>query len=263
MSAQGASNPVSTGAPPAAPLLRVAGLSKSFGRVVTARDVSFEVSSGEALGIVGPNGAGKSTLLNLITGTLLVDSGAVHFDGRDITTTHAAERSGQGIGRTYQVPRPFSGMTVFENVLVGASFGGNARRQGAFDRAQEAIASAGIASLANARAGSLRLLDRKRLELARALATSPRLLLLDEIAGGLTERELPELVEIIARLRDDGLAVVWIEHIVHALLQVVDRLMCLAAGDVVAIGEPRTVMNSDRVVEVYLGANFDLDGGHE
>jgi branched-chain amino acid transport system ATP-binding protein len=239
-------------------LLSVSGLSKRFGRVVTAADVTFDVPAGRALGIVGPNGAGKSTLLNLVNGTLPSDSGSITYDGTDITRVGAARRSEMGIGRSYQVPRPFGGMTVFENVLVGARFAGGTRGSAAHDLAYGALVRTGLSRLANTQAGSLRLLDRKRLELARALATSPRLILLDEIAGGLTEHELPALVDVIAGLRDAGLAVVWIEHIVHALMAVVDELMCIASGEVIAIGDPATVMRDPRVVEVYLGSAVEV-----
>jgi branched-chain amino acid transport system ATP-binding protein len=235
-------------------LLQVAGIAKRFGRVVTATDVSFHVSAGEALGIVGPNGAGKSTMLDLVNGTQRPDAGQVLLDGEDVTSVGAAGRSRRGIGRTYQIPRPFDGLTVFENVLVGATFSGRRRGRDAQRAAVEAIDTAGLGHVINTDAAALRLLDRKRLELARALATGPRLILLDEIAGGLTEAELPQLVELIAGLRDAGVGVVWIEHIVHALLQVVDRLMCLAMGEVVATGEPHEVMASPAVMEVYLGA---------
>jgi branched-chain amino acid transport system ATP-binding protein len=245
----------------AAPALSVRGLHKRFGQVVTAADVGFDVGAGTALGVVGPNGAGKSSLMNLVTGTLAPDSGAVLLDGRDVTSLGAARRAALGVGRTFQVPRPFGGMTVFENVLVGARFAGGTRGRAATDRAWQSLVTTGLAPLAGTRAGSLRLLDRKRLELARALATSPRVLLLDEIAGGLTERELPALVEVIAGLRDAGLAVVWIEHIVHALTQVVDQLLCLASGEVVALGDPATVMRDPRVVEVYLGSTPEAEVG--
>jgi branched-chain amino acid transport system ATP-binding protein len=237
----------------APPLLRAAGIAKRFGHVVTARDVSFEVAAGEALGIIGPNGAGKSTLLSLVTGTLPVDAGTVTYDGRDVTRMSAARRSALGLGRTFQVPRPFGQLTVFENVLVGASFGGAKRGRSAQEAAYDALVTARLDHLANRPAGGLRLLDRKRLELARALATGPRLLLLDEIAGGLTDQELPDLIGVIQQIRESGTAVVWIEHVVHALLQVVDRLMCLALGDVVATGDPQEVMASEEVAAVYLG----------
>jgi len=235
-------------------LLAVRGVSKRFGRVVTATDVSFSVAAGEVLGVVGPNGAGKSTMLDMVNGTQRPDSGSVLLDGQDVTSLDAAARGRRGVGRTFQVPRPFGGLTVFENVLVGATFAGRHRGKDAHRAALEAVERTGMGHLANTQAGGLRLLDRKRLELARALATGPRLILLDEIAGGLTEAELPELVGLIADLRDAGLGVVWIEHIVHALLSVVDRLMCLAMGEVVAIGDPHAVMRSPEVVEVYLGS---------
>lgn len=239
-------------------LLQADEVAKSFGHVVTARSVSFSVDAGRVLGVVGPNGAGKSTLLSLITGTLPVDAGRISLDGHDVTRLPAARRAAMGIGRTFQVPRPFGGLTVFENVLVGASFGGRAHRKQAADRAWAAIETARLTDQANTAAASLRLLDRKRLELARALATQPRLLLLDEIAGGLSDQELPDLIGIIRAIRDNGTAVVWIEHIVHALLQVVDELMCLALGDVVAIGDPHEVMASEEVAAVYLGSTPDL-----
>lgn len=240
------------------PILEVTGLSKRFGRVVTAEDLSFSVEQGTALGIVGPNGAGKSTLLSLITGVLPADAGVIHFDGRDISKVSAGGRSEMGIARSFQIPRPFVDMTVFENVYVGAAFGGGSHGQAGYDTAAEALEITGLLHMADIPAGQLRLLDRKRLELARALATSPRLILLDEIAGGLTEKELPPLIEMIQGLRDSGVTVVWIEHIVHALLQVVDQLMCLAFGKVLAIGDPHDVMRSPEVIEVYLGSTFDM-----
>lgn len=241
-----------------ADILTVTGVSKRFGKVVTAEDLSFSVPAGSALGIVGPNGAGKSTLLSLISGVLPCDQGAISFDGRDITKASAGSRSEMGIARSFQIPRPFVDMTVFENVLVGSAFGGGGRGQAGYSMAAEALEITGLTHLANVPAGQLRLLDRKRLELARALATQPKLILLDEIAGGLTEKELPPLIEMIKGLKDEGVTVVWIEHIVHALLAVVDQLMCLAFGRILAIGDPREVMASPEVIEVYLGSTFDL-----
>ena len=240
-------------------LMSVSGLSKKFGRVITADDISFEVRGGEALGIVGPNGAGKSTLLNLIGGVVEADSGSILFDGRDISRLKAAERAKAGIARSFQIPRPFIDMTVFENVYVGSSFAGRTRGQAGYDRAYHSLEVAGLLHLASTPARQLRLLDRKRLELARALATNPQLILLDEIAGGLTDKELPPLVETIRNLRANGVTVVWIEHIVHALVSVVDRLMCLAEGRILAIGDPHEVMRSPEVVEVYLGSTFNID----
>lgn len=240
-------------------ILEITDLSKRFGRVVTADQTSLTVERGSALGVVGPNGAGKSTLLSLITGILDPDSGSIRYDGRDITGMAPGRRTEIGIARSFQIPRPFVDMTVFENVYVGATFGARSHGSTGYSQAAEALEIAGLTHLANVPAGRLRLLDRKRLELARALATRPQLILLDEIAGGLTETELPPLIEMIKGLREAGVTVIWIEHIVHALLQVVDELMCLALGKILAIGDPQTVMSSPQVIEVYLGSTVDIE----
>ena len=233
-------------------LLSVDRLAKSFGvRVID--DLSFAVDEGEAVGIVGPNGAGKTTLLNLVAGELQPDEGQITFDGRDITRVRPDLRAKAGIARTAQIPRPFEGLTVFENVLVGATFGTTAHRREATARAVEALEGAGMVDKANVPAGSLPLLDRKRLELARALATRPKILLLDEIAGGLTEGEVHELIDRIREIHAGGVTIVWIEHIVHALLAVVTRMMAMSFGRKIAEGEPRAVMSSAAVREVYLG----------
>jgi branched-chain amino acid transport system ATP-binding protein len=242
-----------------APLLEVAGIGKRFGRLTVLDDVSFSVGAGEAFGIVGPNGAGKSTLLNLVNGVLRPSAGTVTFDGADVTRVDAAARCRAGIGRSYQIPRPFGGMTVLENALVAASFGGGHTGRAATDCAWLALDTAGLADQADLPAGALRLLDRKRLELARALATEPRLVLLDEIAGGLTEAEVPALVATVQGLVAQGVAVVWIEHVVHALVAVVTRLLCLTYGKVLAVGDPHEVLADPQVVEVYLGSTIAGD----
>lgn len=243
-------------------LLEVVDLSKRFGALQVVQDFSFDVAEGEALGIVGPNGAGKTTLLNLVAGDLRPDKGRVSIAGDDLTKLPAHVRCHRGIGRTAQIPRPFEGLTVFENVLVGSTFGTTGRLKGTRDDAAiAALQQAGMLSKANVVAGSLTLLDRKRLELARALATQPRLLLLDEIAGGLTEAEVLELVETITQIRTTGVAIIWIEHIVHALLRVVDRMMAVDAGRKLIEGDPQTVMASNEVRSVYLGDDLDLDIG--
>ncbi len=242
-----------------APILEVVGVGKRFGRLPVLDDVSFSVAPGEAFGIVGPNGAGKSTLLDVVNGVLRPDTGRVRFDGADVTRTGAAARCRAGVGRSYQIPRPFGGMTVFENALVAATFGSGAHGRAATDRAYRALETAGLATVANAAAGSLRLLDRKRLELARALATEPRLVLLDEIAGGLTEAEVPALVDTIRDLGRQGVAVVWIEHVVHALVAVVTRMLCLTYGRVLAVGDPHAVLDDPQVIEVYLGSTIGAD----
>jgi branched-chain amino acid transport system ATP-binding protein len=237
-------------------LVELHDVTKSFGSVRAIRDVSLSLEEGEALGIVGPNGAGKTTLLSIISGTLRPDSGRVVFGGRDITGLPGHRHCREGIARTFQIPRPFAGLTAFENVLVGATYG---RAAADGDRHGAAIASlerSGLLSKANTLAGQLTLLERKRLELARALVTNPRVLLLDEIAGGLTEPEIHDLIETVKELRTEGIAIVWIEHIVHALLSVVDRLVALAAGQMLIEGAPQAVIDSPELRDVYLGSEL-------
>jgi branched-chain amino acid transport system ATP-binding protein len=233
-------------------LLEIRDVTRRFGGVTVVEKFSFDLERGDALGIVGPNGAGKTTLLNLIAGDLSVDSGTIMFEGNDVTRLSAHRRCRMGIGRTSQVPRPFERLTVFENVLVGATYG-SADGAAPDEIAVESLRRAGMLALANQPSASLTLLQRKRLELGRALATQPRLLLLDEIAGGLTEGEVLQLVDLIVQIRDEGIAVVWIEHIVHALLRVVDRMIAVNFGVKVAEGDPQEVMRSDAVRAVYLG----------
>ena len=232
-------------------LLSLDYLSKRYGALVVTDCFSFDVAEGEIVGILGPNGAGKTTLFNLIAGTVRADSGRVAFNGRDITRQGTAERCRSGISRSFQVPHPFVGMTVFENVLVGATFG----REGgqAVEYALHALEISGLKKKANQLAGALPLLDRKRLELARAMATEPKLLLLDEIAGGLTESECHELLDAIRTIHASGVTIVWIEHVVHALLSVAKRLVVVNFGKKLADGEPGSVMNSREVRSVYLG----------
>jgi branched-chain amino acid transport system ATP-binding protein len=182
------------------------------------------------------------------------DSGGVDFRGRDVTFRGAADRCKLGVARTHQLPRPFVGMSVFENVLVGATAGGRRRGAEAYDLCLQVMEQTGLAHLANRRAESLGLLQRKRLELARALAVEPSVLLLDEIGGGLTDAETTALVELVASLRDRGIAVLWIEHIVHLLMQVVSRLVCMDAGRIIAEGPPETVVAQAAVIDAYLGA---------
>jgi branched-chain amino acid transport system ATP-binding protein len=232
------------------PLLALEGLSKSFGALKVIDDLDVRLDEGEALGVVGPNGAGKTTMLHLAAGQLRPDAGRVRLGGRDITGLPARARCQLGLARTYQVPQPFSGMTVYENVLVGATFGGDGEAHGA---ALAALELAELTGYANRLAGSLTLLERKRLELARALATGPRVLLLDEVAGGLTEPEVHQLVATIGRVRQAGVSIVWIEHIVHALLSLVDRIVAINFGRKLIEGEPRAVMASPEVRDVYLG----------
>lgn len=239
-------------------LLSISGLEKSFGAVTVADRTSFDVVQGAAVGILGPNGAGKTSLFNLITGTLRADRGSIRFDGRDITASSAAARCKQGIARSFQVPQPFGGMTVFENALVGATQGAGLRGQDAEAHVIAVLEETGLLPKANVRAGSLTLLERKRLELARAMSARPKLLLLDEIAGGLTDAECTALIDTIKRVHAAGTTIIWIEHVVHALLAVVDHLIVIDFGKKIAEGPPKAIMDSAEVKEIYLGVDPDV-----
>jgi branched-chain amino acid transport system ATP-binding protein len=240
------------------PLLHLDRVTKRFGRVVIADELSLAVGPGDTVGIVGPNGAGKTSLFGLISGDLAPDGGQIGFGGRPVTRLDAAARCRLGIGRTYQVPRPFTDMTVFENVLVAAQQGGGLRRRVSYDAATQALERTGMTGQANRPAARLGLLQRKRLELARALASGPRLLLLDEVAGGLTDPEVEQLVEIVRGVHADGVAVIWIEHVVRALTSVVERLICLAGGAFVGDGVPAEVLAQPAVREVFLGTEVTI-----
>jgi branched-chain amino acid transport system ATP-binding protein len=240
-------------APKGEAFLSAKGVHKRFGALVVLDNLDFSMGNGEAVGIVGPNGAGKTTLLSVLAGAFRPSAGKIFFDGRDVTAQSAARRCRSGLVRTHQIPKPFSGMTTFENVYVAAAHGDEVSRDEAYDRAVDSLGFCGMIGLANRRADTLGLLDRKRLELARALATKPRLMLLDEIGGGLTDGEARELVETILELRRRGIGIVWIEHIVHILLQVTERLICMDAGRIIADGDPKTVINNADVIKAYLG----------
>jgi branched-chain amino acid transport system ATP-binding protein len=235
------------------PLLEARGLRMSYGDLVVLDDVDFSVCEGEAVGVVGPNGAGKTTLLSALTGSIRPSAGTVVVAGTDLTGLPPARRSRLGVARAHQVPRPFGAMTVLENVLVGAMHAGGLRRRAAHHRAVEAIERTGLADVGNRRADTLGLLSRKRLEVARVLATGPKVVLLDEIAAGLTDAEAAEIVVLVDDLRRSGLGVVWIEHIVHVLVQAVGRLVAMDAGRVIAEGDPDAVLADPAVVGAYLG----------
>ena len=234
-------------------ILKLDNVTKSFGSLKAVDGIGLEVTQGEALGIIGPNGAGKTTLFHLITGLLQPDAGAISFDGRDVTHASPRARCIAGIGRSFQIPHPFESLTVFENLLVAAIHGRRRREAQVVDACGDILERTGLLAFANRRAGTLNLLGRKRLELARALASAPRLLLLDEIAGGLTEAECADLVQLVRDIKNSGVTIVWIEHIVHALLAVVSRLVVLNFGRKIVEGEPRGVMASDEVRRIYMG----------
>ncbi len=234
-------------------LLELEHVAKSYGALKVTDDISLCVEAGQTLGILGPNGAGKTTLFNLISGDVKPDAGTLRFDGRDIGGLKAHQRCRAGIGRSYQVPQPFGAMTVFENLVTAACFGGGLPEREAWGLAEQVLRQTGLLAHANQAAGGLTLLNRKRLELARALATKPKLLLLDEIAGGLTEHEARTLVDELQRIKASGVTMVWIEHVVHALLALADRLLVIHFGQRLAEGLPAAVMADPEVQRVYMG----------
>jgi branched-chain amino acid transport system ATP-binding protein len=234
-------------------ILSLENVSKSFGAVAVANDLSLDLAEGEALGMLGPNGAGKTSIFGIITGTLAPDHGRIVFEGRDITHVSPPQRCRMGMARSFQVPQPFSGMTVFENLVVSGAFAKGKRESDMYQFAAQILDECDLGDKANKKAGALTLLDRKRLELARALATRPRLLLLDEVAGGLSEVECESLVALIKRIRQTGISLIWIEHIVHALVAVVDRIVVLSGGAFIANDRPQAAIHHPRVVEIYMG----------
>jgi branched-chain amino acid transport system ATP-binding protein len=239
------------------PILALENVSKRFGAIVVADRIDLSLAEGEALGIIGPNGAGKTSLFGIMTGTLAADEGRVQFDGRDITDETPERRCRLGIARSFQIPQPFGGMTVFENLAVAAAFGGNKREHEVYPDCIVLLEKCGLIDKANRRAGGLTLLDRKRLELARALATGPRVLLLDEVAGGLIEHETTALIDLIKQVRESGVSIIWIEHVVHALVASVDRLVVLHQGSLVADGEPTAVIRLPEINQIYMGIEPD------
>lgn len=235
-------------------ILKVNHLTKKFGQLRAVDGLSFEVREGEILGMMGPNGAGKTTVFNLLTGVFKPDEGTILFKARDITRDSPARRCHQGIGRTYQIPRPFDKMTVYENLLVGAVHGGGLKERQGRDKVYEVLGLIGLYPKKDHLAGGLPLLDRKRLELGRAMATQPDLILLDEIAGGLTEKESYQVLETVKKIGDRGITIVWIEHILMMMSEGVDRLLVISGGRWLNCGKPSEVMNSEEVLECYLGA---------
>ena len=234
-------------------MLELASLSRAFGGLVVIDRLDFKIEEGEIVGILGPNGAGKTTLFNIIAGVMAPSGGRIVFAGSDITRMRAWDRCRLGIGRTYQIPKPFTHMTVFENVLAAAVHGGKMALPRAKQQAEVVLQRVGLAHRALVPAGQLALLDTKQLELAKALALRPRLLLLDEIAGGLTEAECDVLIGTIGKVHTSGVTILWIEHVIQALRRVVSRLAVLSGGNFIAVGTPQDVLADRRVKEAYLG----------
>lgn len=238
-----------------APLLKATSVEKRFGELHVLQDISFTLDAGEAVGIVGPNGAGKTTFLSVLVGAQKPSAGVIEYKGRDITQLPASERVRLGLVRTHQIPRPFGQMTVFENALVAATQGGGVKGQEANELVLDALQLCKMENLVNRRAETLGLMDRKRLELVRAVSTRPEVLLLDEIGGGLTDAEAHELVLIIKELQTRAIAIVWIEHLVNTLLRVAKRLICLDSGRIIADGDPQAVLKDPAVTKAYLGGH--------
>src|SRR5215470_10100944 len=237
------------------PLLEVERLSKGFGGVRAVHEVSFTLDEGELLGVMGPNGSGKTTLFNLIAGALRPDAGRIRFGGDDVTGLAPHRICARGIARTFQLVKPFAGLSALENVLVGRLFGRErGSTAGATAEGLRLLALVGLESRAGQPASSLTLMDRKRLELARALATAPRLLLLDEFMAGLNPAETGEAMALIRRLQAGGVTVLMVEHIVWALMELSHRIIVLSAGEKIADDLPAAVAADPGVVEVYLGA---------
>lgn len=234
-------------------ILTVKDLGISFGSNHVLKSVNFELGEGEVLGVIGPNGAGKTVMLNILTGILKPTKGTIEFEGAEISGQDITQRCHGGIGRTFQVPRPFEKMTVFENIMVGGVFGAGMTEKQAKVKALEVAETIGLSDKLGLFAGKLGLLDRKRLEIGRALATEPKILLLDEVGGGLTESEVGLIIDLVKTVKKQGVSVIWIEHIIRTMLEGTDRVLLLADGVDVICGKPLDVMNSKEVSQVYMG----------
>jgi branched-chain amino acid transport system ATP-binding protein len=236
-----------------APLLELRGISKRFGGVYASRDVTFDVDAGSIVGLIGPNGAGKTTLFNLVTGFLVPDAGEVRFDGRAITGLRPDVLSRRGVARTFQILKPFSRLTVEENVMVGALARGESMND-ARARARHCLELVGIAHKCSDLARNLSTGQRKRLEMARAIATQPRLLLLDEVTGGVDQPSIPGLIELVARLRDQGITLLVIEHNMRVIMGLANKIVFLHLGEKLAEGAPAEIARHPEVVSLYLGS---------
>ncbi len=241
------------------PILSVGGLSKYFGGLVAVTDLSFDMHAGEALGFMGPNGAGKTTLINVISGELRPDTGTIRFKGKDIAGLPPHRICSLGIGRTYQIPQPFAGLTALRNITVAAMYGGGFTRSKAEQEAARIIGLVGLADKKEWPAGSLEEIALKKLELARVLATKPTLLLIDELAGGLTEKEIPVLLDLLKEIRRMGTTMILIEHVMKVMMNAVDRIIVMDGGLKISEGKPEEVMEDRKVIEAYFGSDDDVE----
>ena len=235
------------------PLLKVNNISKSYGALTVSDHVSFDVGSQEILGVVGPNGAGKTTLFGLISGDIAAYSGTIELEGSRIDHLGSARRTHSGLARTFQIPKPFTHMKVIDNLRVAATFGAKTPRSEVAALVAQTLEATHLTSVADLLAGALPLLARRRLELARALASRPKVLLVDEVAGGLTDPEVDEFIHLIKTIRESGVSIIWIEHVMRAMTAATDRLIALDQGRVIAEGEPAEVFEHEEVRRVYTG----------
>jgi branched-chain amino acid transport system ATP-binding protein len=235
------------------PILSVTGIYKHFGGLAAVKDISFDIQPGEVLGLMGPNGAGKSTLLNIISGEYKPDAGTVHFRGHDITRLSSHRICHLGIARTYQIPQPFVNLTVQENVMVAAQYGKGLCLRDAEGESCQILDVVNLAEKKDVVARDLAAITLKRLEMARALATGPEVLLLDEVGAGLTEEEIPQLLELLQNIRGSGITMILIEHVMKVMTKAVDRIIVMDKGMKIAEGAPEEVMEDRNTIEAYLG----------
>jgi branched-chain amino acid transport system ATP-binding protein len=237
-----------------APILSVDGLNKHFGGVVAVKDLSFDVRAGEVVGVMGPNGAGKTTLLNIITGEYKPDSGTVTFQGTDITGYPPHKLCHRGIVRTYQIPQPFVKLTVLQNIAVAAIFGRGLGKSEAEHEAVGLLSFVGLEKKQDMLAGDLEEISLKRLELARVLATDPTLLMIDELAAGLTDSEIPQVLDLLKAInKKRGITIILIEHVMKVMTKAVDRIVVMEEGAKIAEGKPGAIMKNKKVIKAYLG----------